>query len=166
MVNVFVRDLDLGVVDHLDARRLEVVADGLPLFGGAQLAIDTTLVSAIRQDGTLRRGAATRDGVALLEARRRKARTYPELTGQGGRDRLVVLAGETGGRWSNETASFLSSLAHAKSREAPAGMQECARAAWRRRWASMLSGVRSVSARFARFSRSRWRCPQRARCGR
>ena len=84
MVNVFVRDLDLGVVDRLDARRLEVVADGLPLFGGAQLAIDTTLVSAIRQDGTPRRGAATRDGVALLEARRRKARTYPELTGQGG----------------------------------------------------------------------------------
>ena len=107
MVNVFVRDLDLGVVDRLDARRLEVVADGLPLFGGAQLATDTTLVSAIRQDGTPRRGAATRDGVALLEARRRKARTYPELTGQGGRARLVVLAGETGGRWSNETASFL-----------------------------------------------------------
>ena len=77
--------------------------------------------------------------VALLEARRRKARTYPELTGQGGRARLVVLAGKTGGRWSNETASFLSSLAHAKSREAPAGVQESARAAWRRRWASMLS---------------------------
>ena len=28
-----------------DGRRLEVVADGLPLFGGVQLAIDTTLVS-------------------------------------------------------------------------------------------------------------------------
>ena len=56
MVNVFVRDLDLGVVDHLDARRLEVVADGLPLFGGAQLVMDTTLVSAILQDGTPRRG--------------------------------------------------------------------------------------------------------------
>ena len=28
MVNVFVRDLDLGVVDRLDARRLEIVADG------------------------------------------------------------------------------------------------------------------------------------------
>ena len=64
------------------------LADGLPLFGGAQLAIDTTLVSTIRQDGTPRRGAATRDGVALTEARRRKARTYPELTVQGGRARL------------------------------------------------------------------------------
>ena len=35
MVNVLVRDLDLGVVDRLDSRRLEIVADGLPLFGGA-----------------------------------------------------------------------------------------------------------------------------------
>ena len=58
------------------------VADGLPLFGGAQLAIDTTLVSSVRQDGTPRRGAASRDGTALAEARRRKARTYPELDGQ------------------------------------------------------------------------------------
>ena len=42
-MNVFVRDLDLGPFNHLDGRRLEVVADGLSLFGGAQLAIDTTL---------------------------------------------------------------------------------------------------------------------------
>ena len=133
MVNVLVRDFDLGVVDRLYAHRLEIVADGLPLFGGGQLAIDTTLVY-----GTPRRGAPTRDGAALTEARRRKARTYPELTGQGGRARLVVLAGETGGRWSNETAPFLSSLAHAKSREVPAEMQESARAAWRRRWASVV----------------------------
>ena len=29
--NAFVRDLDLGVVDQFDTRRLEVVVDGLPL---------------------------------------------------------------------------------------------------------------------------------------
>ena len=46
--NQFVRDLDLGVPDANDNRRLEVVADGLPLFGGVQLAADTTLVSAVR----------------------------------------------------------------------------------------------------------------------
>ena len=39
--NVFLRDLDLDVHNAGDARRLEVVADGLPLFGGAQLAVDT-----------------------------------------------------------------------------------------------------------------------------
>ena len=44
--NVLVRDLDLGVPHPaLDGRRLEVVAEGLPLFGGVQLALDTTLVS-------------------------------------------------------------------------------------------------------------------------
>ena len=50
--NVMVRDMDLVPNDRIDNRRLEVVADGLPLFGGAQLAIDTTLVSALRRDGT------------------------------------------------------------------------------------------------------------------
>ena len=75
--NVYVMDLDLGSDDRLHDGRLEILADGLPLFGGAQLAIDTTLVSASRQDEEPRRGAATKDGVALLEAYRRKARTYP-----------------------------------------------------------------------------------------
>ena len=40
--NVMVRDLDLWPPHRIDNRRLEVVADGLPLHGGAQLAIDTT----------------------------------------------------------------------------------------------------------------------------
>ena len=50
--NVLVRDLDLLPLQHVDARRLEVVADGLPLFHGAQIAVDTTLVSPLRRDGT------------------------------------------------------------------------------------------------------------------
>ena len=49
--NLFVRDIDLGVPNEGDNRRLEVVADGLPLFGGVQLAIDATLVSAVQGDG-------------------------------------------------------------------------------------------------------------------
>ena len=67
---------------QLDDRRLEVVADGLPLFHGAQLAIDTTLVSPVRADGAPRRQCATRNGVALDQARRTKERRYPELTGR------------------------------------------------------------------------------------
>ena len=76
--NILVRDLDLGTPDARDARRLEVVVDGLPLFGGAQLAVDTTLVSAIQGNGEPRNGAADRDGVALLSPKRngrRLART-------------------------------------------------------------------------------------------
>ena len=94
--NVCVRDMDLTAFDVMDSRRLEVVADGLTTFRGAQLAIDTTLVSALRRDGTARPGAVTRAGVALAATRRKKERTYPELTGERGRARLVVLAAEVG----------------------------------------------------------------------
>ena len=135
-MNVFVRDLDLGPFNHLDGRRLEVVADGLSLFGGAQLAFDTTLVSALRRDGTAREGAANRNGVAI---RSRKERTYPELAGAGGRARLVILAGEVGGRWSPETAHFLRALAVAKAREVPSILQASVEVAWFRRWSNILS---------------------------
>ena len=94
--NVFVRDLDLLQHNVVDSRRLEVVADGLPLHGGAQLAIDTTLVSPLHRDGRAIRGAAEKNGKALENARRRKERTYPELAGEGGRARLVVLGAEVG----------------------------------------------------------------------
>ena len=77
--NVMVRDLDLGVMNVQDTRRLEVIPDGLPLRGGAQLAVDTTIVSALHCDGTSQQGAANVDGVRLLAARRRKERTYPDL---------------------------------------------------------------------------------------
>ena len=78
--------------------RLEVVTDGLPLFHGAQLALDATMVSALRCDGTPHRRAVEEDGAVLRAARRWKERTYPELTGRFGRVRLVVLACEVGGR--------------------------------------------------------------------
>ena len=83
--NVMVRDLDLSQAPGVDGRRLEVVGEGLSLFGGAQLAIDATLVSALHGDGTSRAGSATRPGAALVVARRRKERTCPELAGEGGR---------------------------------------------------------------------------------
>ena len=116
--NLFVRDLDLPIANH-DARRLEVVADGFPLFGGAQLAIDTTLVSLVQADGRPRPQCARVDGAALSEARRRKQRTYPELSGTQGCTRLVVLAAEVGGRWSDEAHAFVSQLAKAKARAVP-----------------------------------------------
>ena len=84
----------------IDERRLEVIVDGLPLYGGAQLAIDATLVSAVTGTGVPHQGAARRDAVSLVAAWRRKERRYPELVGNHGRARLVVVAGETGGRWS------------------------------------------------------------------
>ena len=93
-----VRDLDLAEPNAADARRLEVVADGLPLFGGAQLAVDTTIVSTLHTNGEPRRVHV--DGVALAAARQRKERRYPELVSRRGRAHLVVLAVEVCGRWS------------------------------------------------------------------
>jgi hypothetical protein len=135
--NVFVRDLnvDEGAVD---GRRLEVVANGLPLWGGAQLAVDTTLVSPLRRNGEARRLAATEPGVALRAARRDKERTYPELV-IGRRCRLVVLAFEVGGRWSEEAASFVRLLARAKARSAPELLRASVARAWAARWANHLS---------------------------
>ena len=135
--NVFVRDLDLDVHNAGDARRLEVVADGLLLFGGAQLAVDTTLVSVLRGDGSARTGAARRDGVALAAARRAKERRYPELVRRRARARLVVLAVE--GRWSPETQKFLSLLARARARAEGWLLRRRAEMAWRLRWGSLLA---------------------------
>ena len=137
--NVLVRDLDILPLDRQDGRKLEVVADGLPLFHGAQLAIDTTIVSPLRADGTPRPGSHARGGVALRAARRAKTRTYPELTGDVGRARLVVLATEVGGRWSEETDVFLRQLAKAKARAAPVPLQTRDRAAWLQRWRTILA---------------------------
>ena len=68
--NMFVRDMDLGHFNALDARRLEVVADGLTLWRGAQLAIDTTLVSPLRRDGSARNRALALHWMRLASARR------------------------------------------------------------------------------------------------
>ena len=123
--NVLVRDLDLGVVDQFVARRIQVVVDELLLFQEAQLAVDTTLVCPLTWEGEAKPRTATTSG---KEAR------YPELAGNGGRARLVVLAGEVGGRFSDETG-----LASAKVREVPQILQGRAHAAWMRRWSSILA---------------------------
>ena len=136
---MLVRDMDLGVPAAGDSRRLEVVVDGLPLYGGMQLAIDTTLVSSVRGDGEPRRGAADTDGVALLQARKRKENTYPELRGPRARARLVVVALEVGSRWSAEAKSFVGQLAKARARTEPRVTQRRMEQAWRLRWCSILA---------------------------
>ena len=108
----------------LDNRRLEVVVDGLPLFNGAQLAVDTTFVSPIRRDGVPRPRAHEVNGIALKHARR------DHIPRTRRRARLVVLAGEVGGRFSTETAQFLSDLAWAKTQGVSDLLRGRARSAW------------------------------------
>ena len=132
-------DLDLAEPRAADGRSLEVVVDGLPLFGGCQSVVDTTVVCALHCDGSPHRGAENLDGVVLERGRRRKERTHPELVGPRRRARLVVLGIEVGGRMSMETTSFLSQLAKARSRQETALMRRRVEQAWRMRWGAILA---------------------------
>ena len=93
-----------------------MIAEGLHVFHGAQLTIDATLVSPLSTNGEPHRRCPDEDGAALAIARRRKERTHPELARGRGRARLVVIAAETGGRFSEETQTLLRLLAEAKTR--------------------------------------------------
>ena len=50
--------MNLQGVSARDGRQIEVVANGLPLWGGAQLAVDATMVSPVRRDGHPQPGAS------------------------------------------------------------------------------------------------------------
>ena len=100
VTNMMVREVNLAAPNPSDSRRLEM----LPLFGGAQLEIDNTLVSVLHCDGSARARVAHVDGAACPTKER--THVYPELVGQRARTRLVVLAGEVRGRWSRETREF------------------------------------------------------------
>ena len=121
------------------ARRIEVIVDGLSLWHGAQLAVDTTVVSPLHGDGSARRNAATSSGVALQAARRAKETTYPKPSGEGRRARLVVLAAEVGGCWSQETADFLNAMA--KAEEHPRILQGRVQDTCVRRWSALFVGM-------------------------
>ena len=137
--NVLVRDMSVAAPRPDDSRRLEVVANNLPLYGGAQLAIDTTIVSALRGDGAPRAGASEHPGVAIRHAESKKRRTYPELCGSQARARLTIFAVEVGGRWSEEAWRLVRLLARARARSEPALLKASAEAAWKRRWTAMLA---------------------------
>ena len=137
--NRMIRDMDLGVPIS-DGRRVEVVTDGLPLFGGVQLAIDTTLVSTLLHcDGPLGEELHTQteshwllqEGVkkgpiqnSLGLAVERASSFWPVKLGAGGRQKLV---------------RFLSKLAKAKARSEPLILQRRAEQAWRTRWSAILA---------------------------
>ena len=72
----------------------------------------------------------------MAPARLRKEKTYPELCGEGGRARLVVLAAEVGGRWSAETAQFITAPANARAESEPSTLKGRMAAAWTRQWSA------------------------------
>ena len=138
-VNVAVRDLDIGVPDRADERRLEVVADGLPLFHGADCNRHDSRFCLAQGWNRPHPRCVNEDGAALAQARRPQELRYPELAGQHGRAKLVVLASEVGGRWSEECRQFLCQLASAKTRNEPKVLRSRARQAWLHRRSSPLA---------------------------
>ena len=66
---------------RLDERRIEVIANGLPLWNRAEVAVDTdtTLVAPLTSLGAPRRIRGRIAGAALQVAHRAKERAYPEL---------------------------------------------------------------------------------------
>ena len=142
--NCLLRDLNLEGVAGTDGRRLEVVANNLPLWNGAQLGVDCTLVSPLRRDGTAYPRAAATDGVRLEAARQRKENKYPELLNSR-RCKLVMTVMEIGGRWSEEAWSFLEQLAKVKAKTVPVALRRSTEYCFLRRWSQML-GVAAQSA--------------------
>ena len=122
-----------------DRRRLDLVIHGATPLGHA-LCCDATLVSPLTRDGAPWARAADQDGIALVHARRRKERRYPELL-RPGPHRFLVLACETGGRWSRECHDLLRLLVATRARRAHAAIRAAASTAWRRRWWGILSAT-------------------------
>ena len=132
--NALLRDMNV-TVPASDERRIEVLAQD---FGGSQLAIDVTLRSVLGRTGEAQPIAAATDGAVLTQARVDKETKYPEIL-TSGRCHLVVVAIETGSRWSDEAADLDWQLAQAKSREVPAFLNRSVALAWERLWTRMLS---------------------------
>ena len=114
------------------------------MWGGSQLAVDTTLVSPLTRSGERRSRGGTYAGAALQDARRNNERTYPELL-HNRRCRLVVLGIEVGGRWSNEASSFIRMLAKARARSSPPSLQAATTSALVSRWSALLTHAAATS---------------------
>ncbi|CAK0907245.1 unnamed protein product [Prorocentrum cordatum] len=134
----FLRDLNVNGVGAGDGRRLEVIASGAPLWGGAQLAVDAALVWPLGRGGAAHPRAADEGGAWLREARGRKQIACPELLGAR-RCGLLVLGLEAVGRRSQEALQFVRLLADCKARPAPELLRASAKAAWIQLWTGLAS---------------------------
>ena len=69
---------------------------------------------------------------------RKNMHLFKKLTGAG-RARLVVLGIDIGGRWSEETVTFIRLLANHKASSTPPSLRQSAALAWTSRWTALLA---------------------------
>ena len=141
--NTQIRNLNLWV-DPADTRRVEFAVYGLPLFHGVPLLCDVTQVSPLQADGTPHNKCCTTAGVCLERAEDRKRKTYKEAE-TNHTVKLVTLACEVGGRWSDTCIDMVNTLARIKAKEVPLQMQRSTEYAYSVRWWSLLSCAAQVS---------------------
>ena len=130
----FVHDLKLQVPVN-GGRRIEVIANGLPLWGGKQVAVDTTIVSALTGKG---RARGCEPGQALREARKDKHTTYADVLAAP-RCHLVVMGFEVAGRWSDEAWDFLQRLAKYKAQSVPKLLRRSVELLFFQRWTGLMA---------------------------
>ena len=105
-VNVRVADLDLLPPGRIDDRKIEVVADGLPLLLSEGMGVHVTSV------------LTTMEQLCSKHDARRKTPTL-SWPAHGAAERVWWCWVAIGGRWSDEARDFVSHLAKTKSRKEP-----------------------------------------------
>ena len=95
--------------------------------------------SPLKVDGSPHPKACTVPGGAIERGEKRKPTQYREAWQARGRVRLLTLACETGGRWSDQCVDFVRMLAAHKAKEAPPILQRSAEYGWQSRWWTLLS---------------------------
>ena len=124
-------------VRAIDDRKIEVLAQDLPCFGARSWPLTkhcgAWLAGTVSPDHTPRRWT----GQFSCKQEPTKRSGFQRLTT--GRCRLVVVAIEKGGRWSEEAVDLLWQLSCAKARDVPHFMTHQAAPVWERRWSRMFS---------------------------
>ena len=130
-------DLRIGV-DPSDKRLVEFSVYGLPLYRGVPLLCDSTQGSPLHVDGKPHPHTCTEDGATCSRLEKPKNSTYAEVVQSSGY-KLVTLACEVGGRWSDTCLQVVSELAVFKASKEPAHLQKAVEFAYLSRWWSLLS---------------------------